>query len=116
MNFSTIFSWHASRNPEKVAIWFEERKITYGDLNRNSSCFARYLKVAKGYPGDMVAILLHNQPEYFFAAIGANRAGLAFLPLNYRLAEDELKYILLDSGAKFLVTESSFKSTIENIR
>lgn len=116
INFSSIFHWHALRTPDDLAIQFEGNKITYLELDRSISRFASSIRAHGGKEGDLVAILMYNQPEFLITAFGANRAGLVFLPLNYRLAPEELAYILGESGAKFLVTEDSFRDQIDLIR
>ncbi len=116
INYSCVFSWHARRTPDKVAVHFEGKDIAYGELDSTASSFASFVRAANGNLGDIVAILSNNRPEFLFSAIGANRAGLAFLPLNFRLAREELAYILSDAGAKFLVTESQFVEEIDSIR
>ncbi|MDG6994883.1 MAG: long-chain fatty acid--CoA ligase [Nitrososphaerota archaeon] len=116
MNFSQIFRWHAQRTPTKIAINFEDQEITYRELDGAASRFANSLRRAGGNPCDIAAILLYNRPEFLLTAIAANRAGLTFLPLNYRLAREEWAFILADSSAKFIVTESIFKNEIDLIR
>src|SRR5579885_3120239 len=115
-NFSSILRWHAERTPEKIAIRFEGKEIPYEELDLTTSSFASSIKAHGGRPNEIVAILLYNTPEFYYAAIGANKAGLAFLPLNYRLAREEIKYILSNSQAKFLVTQSQFKDQVDQIR
>lgn len=57
--------------------------------------------------GDVVAILLTNRREFLEALFAATRLGAAFLPLNFRLAPDEWRFILGHGGATVLVTEDA---------
>jgi long-chain acyl-CoA synthetase len=55
-------------------------------------------------PGDRVAILMRNRPEYLEALFGIWHAGLVAVPINARLHRDEIAYILQDSGTAVVVT------------
>jgi fatty-acyl-CoA synthase len=59
-----------------------------------------------------VAVLLFNCPEYLEVLFAANRVGAAALPLNWRLAGAELRYILDHAQAKALVSEPGFYDTL----
>ena len=54
-------------------------------------------------PGDRIALLALNEPEYVEIQVACQRAGVILAPLNYRLAVPELAFILGDSGARLLI-------------
>jgi long-chain acyl-CoA synthetase len=56
-------------------------------------------------PGDRVAIVMRNRPEYLEALYGIWHAGLVAVPVNARLHREEIAYILEDSGASVVVTD-----------
>lgn len=71
---------------------------------------------ADGYglaPGDRVAILMANCPEYLVAQLGAWHAGLVAVPVNARLHPEEVAYILADSGASLVVTDEAHRADVE---
>ena len=75
----------------------------YRELARRSGALASSLRARFGlYPGDRVAILMKNCPEYLVALYGAWWAGLAAVPVNAKLHPKEVQYILEDSGAKLV--------------
>jgi acyl-CoA synthetase (AMP-forming)/AMP-acid ligase II len=65
--------------------------------------------------GDIVALLMGNRPEFLESALAVNRVGAAFLPLNVRLAEPELEYIIRHAGATAIVTEPEFSAPVAAI-
>ena len=67
-------------------------------------------------PGDRVAILSENCPEYADCYYGVPGAGLALTLLNYRLSPRELTFIIRDSGPRLLVVEPKYLPTIRQIR
>jgi fatty-acyl-CoA synthase len=96
---------HAYAIPDQVAIRFEDRSITWSDLNDRIHRVAAGL-VAHGVgKGDRIAILMTNRPEFVEVALAANAIGAIGVPLNFRLAPEEAAYILSHSAAKVVVTD-----------
>lgn len=79
---------------------------TYRRCRRLASALAK-IGVQKG---DTVAILSPNTPAFVEAHFGVNMAGAVLNPLNIRLDDETLAYILGHSGAKVLLTDSAFVS------
>src|SRR5262249_60463815 len=65
--------------------------------------------------GDVVGLLLYNCPEFIETVFAVNRIGAVFLPLNWRLAQEEVRYILDHAQARGLVTERPFFPVVEPI-
>jgi long-chain acyl-CoA synthetase len=61
--------------------------------------------------GDVVALAMPNCAEWIVVALASMQIGLYLLPVNWTLADDELEYLLVDSGAKVLVSHHSISST-----
>jgi acyl-CoA synthetase (AMP-forming)/AMP-acid ligase II len=92
-----LIRWRALRHPNLRATWYEGRTQTYGELNRSSSELAAGLvdRLQLG-PGDRVAILDKNCPEYLELIFACDKAGLVAAPLNWRLTPSEVKAIVDD--------------------
>jgi len=102
MNLATILTGSASKAPQQSAVSLGERTLTYEDLDR-ASCRVTGLLVEKGVtPGDRVAIMLPNVPEFAAIYYGILRAGGAVVPMNPLLKSREVEYYLADSGAKLI--------------
>ena len=105
----------AHHTPNAVALYFQDREITYTELrDRCWRLSNALLKVAA--PGDRVAILAENCPEYVECYYGAPGAGMALTLLNYRLSARELAYIIGNSEPSVLVVEPKYLPTIQQIR
>lgn len=76
------------------------RAITYAQLDQRSNQIAHFLRQEGIGPGETIAIVLENQLELFPLVWGAQRAGVYFACLSYRLSGEDLAYILLDCGAR----------------
>lgn len=101
-----ILESSAKRFPKRFAIVEVDKKaITYSELLKKSYLFASYL-VNSIHKGDRVAINLWNCTEFAIAYYGTLMAGGVFVGCNPLLSNQELEYILNDSGAKVVITWS----------
>src|SRR6185436_8229866 len=106
MDLSDLIDRNAAFAPEKPAIRFVDRTLTYADLARRIADAAKALQSQLGVGrGDRVAILATNHPDYFVLLYACARLGALLVPLNWRLAVPEQLYILSDSMVKALVVE-----------
>lgn len=103
----------APRRPDKTAVVIAETgdTLTHGELHVRSTRLAAFLSQRLA-EGEVIAVLLGNRPAYFEACFGARRAGLYYVPVSTHLTSGELAYILEDSGAKLLITETRFAGTL----
>ncbi len=112
---SDWIAFHADRTPEKLAMIDQTtgRRFTYGEFNDRAARLAGYLRREWGVqPGDRIAILGKNSTDYFEFEFACIRLGAMMLPLNWRLAEPELLFILKDAGAKGIVYDAEFAGRI----
>jgi 2-oxoisovalerate dehydrogenase E1 component len=114
-NLANVLDRNADRTPGAEAVIFREARLTHRDLFVRVNALAAALRDTAVGPGDVVALLMGNRPEFLETALAANRLGAAFLPLNVRLARPELEYILTHSGAGVIVTEPAFAATIASV-
>ncbi len=82
------------------------RSLTYAELDERADRFAAGLCAAGLQPGDRVALLLANAPETFEALLGCARAGVVAVPLNWRLAPEELAEVARDARPRATVIEA----------
>lgn len=92
----------------KVGIVCGEQRFTYGQFADRTARLAGALIAAGAVPGDRVAYLSTNCHRLLEGYYGVLEAGCVLLPLNIRLSPEELKFILKDSQARYLLLESAF--------
>ena len=115
MLLSDIPAYAAHHKPDQVAIWFEDKRLTYTELrDRSWQLSNALLKTCS--PGDRVAILSENCPEYVECYYGVPGAGMALTLLNYRLTGPELTYIIGNAEPRVLVVEPKYLPVIRQIR
>jgi fatty-acyl-CoA synthase len=104
----TIGRWIRDRGrntPARVAIDFDGRLVTYGELDDLSERLAASYLARGLRRGDRVATLTGNSPEHVAVLFACAKAGLILLPLSWRLAPAELAYQLDDSEPALLLVE-----------
>ena len=90
--------------------------LSYGDLDRLSMQFARYLQGTLGLTrGERIAIMLPNLLQYPVAMCGAFRAGLVVVNVNPLYTARELRHQLRDSGARAIVILDNFASVLAEV-
>ncbi|MBL7081291.1 MAG: long-chain fatty acid--CoA ligase [Candidatus Omnitrophica bacterium] len=114
-NLVEMLERSSSLAPQKVALYFMDREITYGGLWEMSGRFAQGLKNL-GLSKKRVAIFLHNLPEFVIAYFGIIKAQSSVVPINYMFKEEETEYILKDSGAFAIITSVSCLGMIRPIK
>jgi fatty-acyl-CoA synthase len=105
LNWFGVLAHHARRTPEKAITVFNGVSTTYSDMARNATRFAGGLADRGVGRGDVVALLSYNCPEFLETVFAANYLGAIAMPINWRLAAPEVRYILEHSGARVLVCD-----------
>ncbi|THG33248.1 acyl-CoA synthetase [Naasia lichenicola] len=109
--------WMATRRaktPAKIALIFGEgSSMTYGQLADGADRVAGLLWSSGIHPGDRVAFMGENSPEFVQVLFGAMQVGAVFVPINTRLAPPEVAHVISDSGARLLIHEPDFFARVE---
>jgi acyl-CoA synthetase (AMP-forming)/AMP-acid ligase II len=103
MNWCAVLAHHASRTPDKPICVFGDEVVTYGEMATRSAALAAGLREHGVGAGDVVGLLSYNGNEFLETIFAANHLGAIAMPINWRLAAPELRFILEHSGARALV-------------
>lgn len=99
----------ASEFPERPYVITDERTWTYREMQAWADRIAAGLVTAGVKPGEHVALLMANYPEFVALKFGISRAGAVAVPINFLNRRDELAYVLRQSNAVLLVTMERFR-------
>lgn len=115
INIGSHLRYAATRWPDKPALIFENKRWTFRFLN-NLANRAAHAFLASGIGrGDRVAILTWNLPEQVASFYGLLKIGAVAVPVSYRLASNEIKYIVENCEAKLLLFDEDCRAAIEPI-
>jgi amino acid adenylation domain-containing protein len=101
------FEAQARRTPDAEAVVFRDHALTYAQLDARANRLAHHLRARGAGPEVRVGICLERSVETVVAILAVLKACAAYLPLDPAYPADRLAYMLEDSGASLLVTQSS---------
>lgn len=102
-------------SPEKAAIHFMGKEISYKEFYTSALKFANYLQSLGIEKGDRVAIMLPNCPQSAIAFFGILYSGASVVQTNPLYTERELKYQMVNSGAKAIIALDLLYPRVDNI-
>ena len=105
LNWFAVLAHHATRTPDTAITVFDGETTTYGEMAERATALSAGLSARGVGPGDVVALLSYNCPEFLETIFAANHLGAIAMPINWRLAAPEVRYILEHSGARALVVD-----------
>ncbi|KPV61396.1 hypothetical protein QJ48_00270 [Paenibacillus sp. A3] len=106
MTIHGLFERQAALTPDRIAVVFEDRQLTYRELDERANRLARTL-LAKGVEAEqLVAIMTERSLDMVTAVLGVMKAGGAYVPVDPEYPEERIRYMLGDSGARLLLTQS----------
>ena len=109
-----ILRGNAREFPDRVAIIFYGREVTYRELDESSERFAHFLLDSGFKKGDAIALFMPSCPQYHIAHYGINKMGGVIVPCSPLFKEWELAYELRDSGARAIVALDLLGSVAAN--
>ena len=107
MSFCSVLEHHAARTPDQAITRSGDDVVTYAGMAEWSAMIARGLRDRGVGRGDVVALLSYNCPEFLATVFAANHVGAIAMPINWRLAPPELRFILEHSNARALVCDGA---------
>ncbi len=111
-----LLSHQAAERPDRLCLIHEDRSWSYAEFAREVERVARSFVSLSLRPGQKVALLLPNCPEFLWTVFAMARTGGVFVPLNTAQTAGELQYLLTHSEARFLLTADAFMPVIDTIR
>jgi len=113
-NFYELITFQAKKRKKKVALFVDDEKITYGDILVAADKLAAFLADKGVKKGEKIAFFLRNSPEFIYTIFAASKLGAIVVPINTFLKEDELTYILEDSGSSVLVASAIHEKVVNS--
>ena len=107
--YMNLFNAIFTHDPSSPAIFFGRRKITYGELRAETLKMAQVIRSLGVEPGDRVALLLNDSPEFVEAFIATCSLGAIAVPINMSLRAQEQCSILHNSGASLALMEADIR-------
>ncbi|MCJ8174444.1 AMP-binding protein, partial [Clostridium botulinum] len=108
-----LFEAQVEKTPDNVAVVFEDKKLTYRELNERANSLAMVLR-GNGVKADsIVGIMVERSLEMIVGIMAILKAGGAYLPIDPNYPKERIEYMLKDSGSNILLSKSDLVETIE---
>jgi amino acid adenylation domain-containing protein len=107
-----LFARQAAATPDAVALEWMGGRMTYGELDARANRLARRLRRAGVAPGTRVGVCLERSPELIVSELAAMKAGGAYVPLDPSYPAERLDFMLRDTAAPVVVTDSTFAARL----
>ena len=109
-----LFEEQVEKTPDNVAVVFENKEITFKELNEKANSLAYYLRnQVKIKQNDIVGIMVKRSAEIIVAILAVLKAGGAYIPSDPSFPKDRIDYMLKSSEAKVLLTQEKIIEQIE---
>lgn len=102
--------------PDKIAVIDDKIRFTYREFNQRINRLSNALNQAGISQGGHVAVILPNIHEMLECFYGICQIGAVMIPINYRLNQEDIAYILNHSESDLLIVDAQFAEPIEKIR
>ncbi|WP_146219020.1 non-ribosomal peptide synthetase, partial [Undibacterium pigrum] len=107
-----LFEEQVVKNPQAVAVVYEEQRLTYGELNTQANRLAHYLREVGVKPEDLVGLCMERSIDLIVGILGILKAGGAYVPLDPKVPQERLTHILNDSDPILVLTQEHLRNKI----
>jgi amino acid adenylation domain-containing protein len=102
-----LFEEQVGRTPDAVAVVYEGKELSYGELNERANRLAHHLRQTYGVGReDRVGVQLKRSDRLMVALLGVLKAGAAYVPIDVDYPEERKQFMVIDSGCKVLIDHS----------
>ncbi|WP_432401626.1 amino acid adenylation domain-containing protein [Wukongibacter sp. M2B1] len=108
-----LFEEQVEKTPDNIAVIFENRKLSYRELNEKANQLSRVLRDKGVISDSIVSIMMERSPDMIIAALATLKAGGAYLPIDPHYPVDRITYMLENSQTRILLTQKDLEDTIE---
>ncbi len=111
-----LFEKQAEESPKAVAVIFEEKQLTYKELNERSNQLAHYLRSKGVRKETLIPICIERSPQMIIGILGILKAAGAYVPIDTDYPEERIKYILEDTQATIAISSKESKLKLETFK
>jgi amino acid adenylation domain-containing protein len=102
-----LFEAQVERTPEAVAVVFEDKRVTYRELNQRANQLAHQLRKLGAGPEILIGIFMERSPDMVVSLLAILKAGAAYVPIDPKYPQERIAFILDDGQVSALVTQQS---------
>ncbi len=111
-----LFENQVNKAPDGIALEYDGKEYTYSEINSRANKLAHYLKESGVVPEVTVGIFMNRNVDMIVGILAVLKAGGAYVPLDPNYPINRIKYILADSKAEILISNSNLEETLTDIK
>ncbi|WP_144028931.1 non-ribosomal peptide synthetase, partial [Paenibacillus tyrfis] len=108
-----LFEQQAEQTADRVAVVFEDKQLTYCELNERANRLARTLRAEGVQPDQLVGIMVERSLDMIVGIFGILKAGGAYVPIDPDYPQERIQYMLADSGVGLLLTQNHLMDQVD---
>lgn len=116
MNTTELLTITAAIVPDRDAIVFDDKRITFGEISERANRLANALGDLGVGAGDRVAVMQVNCNEHIESYFATAKLDAIFVPINFRARAEELSFMLNDSGVKAIILGQRYQDMLRTIK
>jgi len=109
-----LFETQVTKTPEKIAVIFEDQKLTYQELNEKANQLAHHLRKLGVKPDVLVGFCLERSLEMIIGVLGILKAGGAYVPIDLNYPTERIDYMLENSQVGILLTQNHLQEKLKD--
>ncbi|MBQ2917446.1 MAG: AMP-binding protein [Clostridia bacterium] len=109
-----VFEEQVELNPDKIAIVFDDNKLTYREFNEKANKLARHLKYKGVQPQDKVVLLTDKSIDLYVSIMAILKLGALYVPVDSEYPEERIKIILEDCKPKVVIADEKYENLVKN--
>jgi natural product biosynthesis luciferase-like monooxygenase protein len=107
-----LFEQRVQLHPDATALVFEDKKLSYAELNTAANQLARLL-IEKGIGcDDLVGVHVNRSLDLMIATLGVQKAGAAYVPLDPDFPSERIAFMVEDAGMSLIVTQENIRAEL----
>ncbi len=114
-NIVEVFEKQVVDFPNQKALVYDNSVFSYKELNERSNQLAHYLKDQGVVKGDMIGLLLNRSEDIIIGILGILKSGAAYLPIDFKLPYNRVKYMIESSASKLLLGHTEHLESYKEI-
>ncbi len=115
MDLGAKIAKNAQDFPDKTAVIFKDKRFTYAEMNERATRFGNGVRSLGLEPRDRLAVILRNRSEYMEILYGLAKAGVTVVPVNWRFAPEEMRYVIDHSEATAIAVADEFVGKLATV-
>ncbi len=110
-----LFETQVEKTPDACAVVFEDKILTYRELNNKSNQISHYLITQDIELEERIGLCVERSPEMIIGILGILKAGATYVPIDPDYPEQRLTFMLEDAGTKWLLTQAALKESLSKL-